>query len=191
MIEIANSMEPIRDFKLIKDISDYLLASSDKHGSRNQLMFLMGIYFGLRISRLLELKVRDVRYKDVVYLRENKRGKERKCIINPELKIYIELYISGLEGYEYLFKSQKGNKPIARETAYTILKEAGQTFGLDAIGAHTLRKTYGHIIYIQSGKDPVAVKEALNVGSVEVALRYIGVMRDQSTMIMNNIRLLS
>jgi len=191
VIDIANSMEPIKDFKLIKDISDYLLVSSDKHGKRNQLMFLMGIYFGLRISKLLELKVRDVRQKDIIYLRENKRGKERKCIINPELKMYIESYIVEKEGYEYLFKSQKGNKAIARETAYTILKDAGQIFGLDAIGAHTLRKTYGYIIYIQSDKDPVAVKEALNVGSVEVALRYIGVIRDQSTKIMNNIRLLS
>lgn len=150
-----------------------------------------GHLFCLRISKLLELKVRDVRNKDIVYLRENKRGKERKCVINSELKSYIDSYIYDKDDFRYLFESQKGNKPIARETAYTILKDAGQTFGLDAIGAHTLRKTYGYIIYIQSKKDPVAVKEALNVGSVEVALRDIGVIRDQSTMIISNIRLLS
>lgn len=185
---MANSMEPIKDFNMIKDISDYLKTSS-RHGRRNQLMFLMGIYFGLRITRLLELKVRDVRNKNVVYLRENKRGKERKCIINAELKTYIDNYIDDKEDYEYLFTSQKGTKPITRVQAYTLLKEAGEVFGLDKIGAHTLRKTYGWIIYTHSGKDPVAVKEALNVGSVEVALRYIGVIRDQSSTIIEGLKI--
>lgn len=187
---MANTMEPIKDFSKIKDISEYLLASS-KHGLRDQLMFLMGIYFGLRISKLLELKVRDVKGKDIVYLRENKRNKERKLVINIELKGYIDAYVEDKENYEYLFASQKGIKPITRNRAWEILKNAGEMFGLECIGSHTLRKTYGYIIYIQSDKDPVAVKEALNVDSVEVALRYIGVIRDRSTTIMNNVRLLS
>lgn len=188
---IANSMEPIKDFKMIKDISDYLLVSSVRHGQRNQLLWLMGIYFGLRISKLLEFKVRDVRNKDIVFTRGNKRNRERKLIINKELKKYIENFIEDKEDFEYLFESQKSKKPIGREMAYRILRDAGRVFDLEHIGSHTLRKTYGYIIYIQSGKDPVAVKEALNVKSVEVALRYIGIVKDQSSIIMNNIRLLS
>lgn len=185
---MANSVEPIRDMEKIKEISEYLKVSS-RHGQRNQLMFLMGINFGLRISRLLELKVRDVRDKHEVYLRENKRNKERKCIINSELKTYVDAYIKDKADYEYLFSSQKGVKAISRVQAYDILREAGQVFGLDKIGAHTLRKTYGWIIYTRSGKDPVAVKEALNVGSVEVALRYIGVIKDQSSNIIRDLKI--
>jgi len=184
-------MEPIKDVDLIKDISDYLLASSTNYGERNQLLWIMGIYFGLRISKLLEFKVRDVRNKEIVHTRGNKRNKERKLVINAELRPMIDAYIKGKEDYEYLFASQKGHKAIGRRQAWKILSEAGEVFGLERIGAHTLRKTYGYIIYIKSGKDPVAVKEALNVSSIDTALRYIGIMKDQSTTIMNEMRLLS
>jgi len=68
------------------------------------------------------LKVRDVRDKDIVYLRENKRGKERKCIINPELKGYIVSYISDKQGFQYLFKSQKGNKLLQERLLIQSLK---------------------------------------------------------------------
>lgn len=184
-------MEPIKDFDMIKNISDYLLANSKLHGTRNQMMWLMGIYFGLRINRLVEFKVRDVRDKDIIHIRETKRNKERKLIINNELNKYLSEYIKDKEDYEYLFASQKGTKPITRQQAWRIIKDAAQAFGLDNIGTHTLRKTYGYIIYIKSDKDAVAVKEALNVGSVEVALRYIGVIKDQSLTIMSKMELLS
>lgn len=187
---MANTMNPIKDFELIKDISDYLLVSSKNHGERNRLLWIMGIYFGLRISKLLTLKVRDVRGKDTIHLRENKRKKERKLAINSELRVLINDYIVNMSDYEYLFATQKGSSPMSRQHAWRIIRGAGKVFGLDNIGAHTLRKTFGYIIYIESGKDPVAVKEALNVGSIEVALRYIGIIKDQSIGIMNKMRLL-
>jgi len=185
-----NTMEPIKDLDMIKDISDFLSVSSKKHGKRNQLLWIMGVYFGLRVNRLVELKVRDVRNNDIVYLRENKRSKERKLLINKELRKMVDDYVINKADYEYLFASQKGGKPISRQQAWRILKSAAKTFGISNMGTHTLRKTYGYIIYIQSGKDPVAVKEALNVGSIEVALRYIGVVRDQSLDIMSRMKLL-
>jgi len=185
-------MEPIKDFETIKDIADYLKCNSKLHGERNRMLWMMGVYFGLRVSKLLELKVRDVRGKDIVHLRENKRNKERKLVINADLKPVLDEYIKDKADYEYLFASQKKNgQPITRQRAYEIIKDAGRAFGHENIGAHTLRKTYGYIIYIQSGKDPVAVKEALNVGSTHTALRYIGIIKDQSTQLINNIKLFS
>jgi len=189
---MANSMEPIKDINIIEDIADFLRADSPKHGERNRVMWLMGIYFGLRISKLLELKVRDVRNKDIVYLRGNKRNKERKLTINDELKEIINEYIKDKKDYEYLFPSQKDpNKPVGRGQCWRKFSQAGAAFNIEKVGTHTLRKTYGYIIYIESGKDAVAVKEALNLSSVDTALRYIGIIRDQSNQIMSNMRLLS
>ena len=84
-----------------------------------------------------------------------------------------------MRDYEYLFTSRKGlNKPITREHAYAILKDASRAFGLDSIGTHTMRKTYGYNIFLITGKDPVATKEALNQTDIHSTLRYIGINQD-------------
>ena len=67
-----NTVEPIRDMGTVNDIADYLKSQC----YRNYVMFVFGIYSGLRISDILRLRVRDVRGKKDVYIREKKTGKE-------------------------------------------------------------------------------------------------------------------
>lgn len=133
-----NTVEPIRDLDVVMDIAEYLKGKSD----RNYVMFMFGIYTGLRISDILKFRVRDVRDKDAVYIREKKTGKEKRFPINAELKPVIKDYVYGKDDYEYLFKSPRGNRPITRQQAYNILSEAGRQFDIDKIGTHTLRKEY-------------------------------------------------
>lgn len=59
-----NSVQPIRDMELVNDIADYLKGRSE----RDYMMFLFGIYSGLRISDILKLRVRDVKGKDRITL---------------------------------------------------------------------------------------------------------------------------
>lgn len=63
-----NTVEPIRDFDLIQDIADYLKDNRE----RDYVLFMTGIYIGRRISDILPLKVRDVKDKDHIYIREKK-----------------------------------------------------------------------------------------------------------------------
>lgn len=135
-----NTVEPIRDLDVVMDIAEYLKGKSD----RDYMMFMFGIYTGLRISDILKFRVRDVKGKDAVYIREKKTGKEKRFPINAELKPVIKDYIYGKDDYEYLFKSPRGNRPITRQQAYNILSEAGRQFDIDKIGTHTLRKTFGY-----------------------------------------------
>ena len=69
-----NTVEPIRDIDTVWDIADYLGETSE----RNRMMFLFGIYVGIRISDILKLKVRDVRDKTHIYIREKKTKKEKR-----------------------------------------------------------------------------------------------------------------
>lgn len=141
-------------------------------------MFMFGIYSGLRISDILQLRVRDIKDKQYIIIREAKTGKERKFPINDELKPILKSYISELDDYEYLFKSRNGkNKPITRQQAYNILDGAAKQFGLQSIGTHTLRKTFGYHAYQQT-KDAVTLKEILNHSDISVTLRYIGINQD-------------
>lgn len=66
-----NTVEPIRDIDTVWDIADYLGETSE----RNRMMFLFGIYVGIRISDILKLKVRDVRDKRIFISGRKKRRK--------------------------------------------------------------------------------------------------------------------
>lgn len=70
--ERMNTVEPIRDINTVMDIADYLKSRSE----RNYVMFMFGIYTGLRISDILKFRVRDVKGKDAIYLREKRQGKK-------------------------------------------------------------------------------------------------------------------
>lgn len=151
------------------------------------MMFMLGIYSGLRISDILRLRVRDVKDKDYIYLREKKTGKEKRFIINDELKGMLKKYTEKKNDYEYMFLSPEGNnQPISRQQAYNILNEAAEHFGLDAIGTHTLRKTWGYHTYQQT-KDIVAIQEILNHSDISITKRYIGINQDTKDKVMKKL----
>ena len=105
-----NTVEPIRDINTVWDIADYLGEKSE----RNKIMFLFGIYVGIRISDILSLKVRDVRDMNYVSIREMKTGKEKRFPINEELRPLLNRYIKGKADYEPLFPSRQQNKALSR-----------------------------------------------------------------------------
>ena len=67
---MMNKVQPIRDKQLVKDIYQYLL----EQNSRDAVIYAVGIYTGLRISDILNLRVRDVRAKENITLYERKTG---------------------------------------------------------------------------------------------------------------------
>ena len=63
-----NYVQPIRDKQKIEEIKGYLR----QNGSRDLLLFTMGINCGLRVSDLIRLKVIDVKGKSHVEIKEKK-----------------------------------------------------------------------------------------------------------------------
>lgn len=181
-----NTVEPIRDKRLILDIADYL----KERNERDYILFMFGIYSGLRISDILPLQVRDVRNKDYIYLREQKTDKEKRFPINDELKSILNNYIKGKSDYELLFPRSKGKgqkKHISRQRVWKILNEAAAYFGYnDKIGCHTLRKTFGYWLY-QNTHDIVAIQEILNHSDPSITKRYIGVNQDSKDTLMRGL----
>lgn len=169
-----NYVEPIRDSEMVRQISNYLRASSE----RNYIMFMIGIYSGLRISDILQLKVRDVKGKYSITIREKKTRKQKIFEINPILRKELKVYCDGKEGNEFLIKSREGrNKPITRGMAYKILAEAGEEYGVPNLGTHSLRKTFGFHHYKQY-KDVALLQRIFNHSSPAITLRYIGIDQD-------------
>ena len=168
-----NIVDPIREKEYINAVKRVL----NESGTRNLLLFLLGINTGLRVSDLLRLKVKDVKDKDSVQIREKKTKKTKKFPIPKEIRIFISEYVERKPLSRYLFKSRKSNKPITRVQAYRIIKEAGRVLGLDHTGTHSLRKTFGYHFYKQT-KDIALLQKILNHSSQDITLRYIGVTQE-------------
>lgn len=170
-----NYVEPIRDLKLTSRI----LAYTKKQNERDFIMLMLGMYTGLRISDILELKVRDVRNKKNIYVREKKTGHSKTFKINKELAVYLKAYCKGKDDFEYLIASRQGiNKPITRQRAYQIIKEAAEMFNLESIGCHSLRKTFGYHHY-KKYKDIVLLQKIFNHSDPAITLLYIGVIQKE------------
>ncbi|MCQ6341321.1 tyrosine-type recombinase/integrase, partial [Bacillus cereus] len=141
-----NFVQPIRDPEQIQQIKEYL----KEKNARNYILFVMGINTGLRISDILKLKVGDLKGSHIS-MREMKTGKQKRIQITAALKRELRWFTENREDDEYLLKSRQGkNRPIGRSMAYKILSGAAAEFGLDEIGTHTLRKTYGYHMYMQT-----------------------------------------
>ena len=168
------AVEPIRDKSLIDMVKRIL----KRQGTRNHLLFVMGINIGLRISDTLKLKVKDVRNKDYIELYEQKTKKFKRFPIVDAYKPDLDDFIVGKDDEEWLFASRRGGKPITRIQAYRILQEACFEAGITArIGTHTLRKTFGYHFY-QEHKDIGLLQYLFNHSSQRITLLYIGITQE-------------
>lgn len=175
-------VQPIRDFEKVEEMMRILLRESE----RNYILFMVGLYTALRISDILRIRVEDIQ-KDYLNIREKKTSKFRRVYLNPDLKKALRNYIADKEPHEFLFKSREGgNKPISRAMAYKILNDAAHAVGLESIGTHSLRKTFGYWAY-KDTKDLAALQKLFNHSNPEETLRYIGIEQDSVDSLIKNI----
>lgn len=170
-----NFVEPIRDERKFRDIQEYLKRTNE----RNYIMLITGTYTGLRISDVLKLKVSDVKDKKFIYIREKKTGKQNIIELNPLLIKAYKNYCDDKFQDEYLIKSRNGiNRPLTRVQAYNILKEVGEEFGVENLGTHTMRKTFGYHYYRKT-KDVATLMKMFNHSDPSITLKYIGIIQDE------------
>jgi integrase len=185
---IKREVDPIRNIDKISEMKAILRT----RGERDALLFTMGINTALRISDLLSLTWGDVindqrQIVNIIVLRERKTGKMKRFPLNASVKKAISAYIAlrpraGLS--EPLFTSKRGGF-LSRWQARRILKEAGASIGLEKIGTHSLRKTFGYHVYKKTGGDIGLVQKLLNHSTSLNTLRYIGIDRE----VMDNVYL--
>jgi integrase len=163
-------VQPIRDTQDIQKMKEVL-------NPRDAFMFTLGINVGIRISDLLQLRVGDIRGKNHLRIEESKTGKDKRFLINAQLRQDIYNFTEGKQDSDWLFPSRKGDKPISRVQAYRVLNTAANKIGLDEIGTHTLRKTFGYHFYKRT-HDIAMLQEIFNHSAPSITLRYIGINQD-------------
>jgi integrase len=170
-------VEPIRDKKQIQAMKQYLR----KQNVRDYLLFTLGINSGLRISDLLKLTVEDVT-KDRITIREQKTGKAKSFPLSDTCKGAVRDYLQETgrdEGILFPSRKGRGHEPLSRVQAYHIIHDAARQIGIkDAIGTHTLRKTFGYHAY-QNGVDITRIQKLLNHSAQSTTLAYIGITTEE------------
>lgn len=173
-------VQPIRDKNKINEMKIEL----KKKGTRDYLLFVVGINTGLRISDIIKLKVLDVLNEDrtVKYhisIIEKKTKKRKKFKINDTLSREFKEYCKNLNMNDYLFCSRKGaNEHITRVQAYRLLNVVASKLGIEEVGTHTLRKTFGYWFYKKT-KDIAMLQKLFNHSSPSITLAYIGIEQDE------------
>jgi integrase len=167
-------VQPIKDTNLIEQFKTELL----KKGSKDYMLFDMAINIGIKITDIINLTVWDVKNKSQVIIKDAKTKKAKSFFISPTACEEINKFIVGMASGELLFASKKGGKkPITKLQAYKALNEVGRKLGIDDIGTHTLRKTFGYHHY-QKHNDIILLQDIFSHATPGITLRYIGIDDD-------------
>ena len=172
-----------------------------RNNYRDYALFIFGIYTGRRIVDIVKLNVRDVAYIDKkcrfciverLKILEKKTGKFIDLILHPSARRALSKYLRarlkeapsmGALLNEPLFRSQKarrhdGQYRITQQHAWRILSHAAHVCGLNyKIGTHSLRKTFGYMLY-QNNVSIELIQKLLNHSSPVITLAYIGITQD-------------
>ncbi len=157
-----HTSEPIKSMDDIMRISRFLM---DNGRYRDNMLFIVGINFGLRVSDLLQLRFGHLindnsTFKSSFPIFEQKTRNTRKhkrnryITINAAVRQAVITYLEHSEETvclsDYMFRSESNrgkseNKPMHRNSVDRILK--GLAYDLDInvkVSTHTLRKTFAY-----------------------------------------------
>ena len=168
-----NTVQPIRDRSKLAELKKLLRENS----YRDYMLFVLGINVGMRVGDILRLRVCNVQGVHIA-ISEEKTGKNRLFLISPQLRQELDAYIKEKLPDDLLFPGRYLDRPLTRQQAYNILSNAAGKLGLEMIGTHTMRKTFGYWHY-KTHKDVALLQTIFNHASSSVTLRYIGIAQDE------------
>lgn len=178
--------QPLKELEQIEALKEYFF---DRGEVRNYTLIVLGLNTSLRISDMLMLRWHDVynfhtgTYKQHIYVCEKKTRKRNTIALNPAITAALETLRKAEKNVlpeTFLFSSRKGNnRPITRNYAFTLIKNASHALGFeDNIACHSLRKTFGYQAWKQ-GIQPALLMSIYNHSSYEVTKRYLGITQDE------------
>lgn len=199
--EIApeHAAEPIKNMKDISLISNYLIKGKRY---RDNMLFIVGINFGLRASDLRALRFSNIindnfTFKDSFAVFEKKtrntrkKKKNRYITINEAVMDAVTLYLQNTPNVslsDYMFRSlsnRGGNKnePLSIKSIDRILKGIADDLSLNVkMSTHTLRKTFCYWMMMYGHNEPrrlLLLQKMLNHSSPIQTLDYIGLTQEE------------
>ena len=149
---------------------------SDNTSYRNRLILKIIIYTGIRVSEILNLKIKDIFKEDNVYLLQIK-GKGNKprvvmiksSIIENDLKHWLDMRVCNSDLLVCNQKGERLTQAYVSRTVENILISAG--IRKEKNGAHMLRHSFATLLYAKH-HDLILVQEALGHADINTSRIY-------------------
>jgi integrase len=170
----------------------------NKEEYKFSLLITIGVFTGLRISDLLNLKYSDILDNTILTIQEKKTRKTRKIKLNNDLKINVQRIYSkiGLNSPdEYIFINRFGTKPIDRSYVNVKLKELFSKYRIKIdgnISSHLFRKTLGRRVMEvnnYSNESLILLMELFGHSSMSITKRYLGIREQEINNVYDNLTL--
>ena len=200
-----HTSEPIKSMDDILKVSGYLL---DSKRYRDNMLFIVGINFGLRVSDLRMLRFSNLINDNMTFktsfpifeqkTRNTRTHKRNRYItINEAVRQAVITYLEHTPGVclsDYMFRSEAHNKgtkedrantnqPIHRNSVDRILKGLANDLDLNIqMSTHTLRKTFCYHQMVMSNNDPrklLLLQKMMGHSSAAQTLDYIGITGEE------------
>lgn len=194
-----HAAEPIKNLDDIFRITKYLV---EHKRYRDNMLFIVGINFGLRASDLRMLRFSNIindncTFRDSFPVFEKKtrntrtRRKNRYITINTAVVEAVTLYLENTSNVcmsDYMFRSLSNNggsknNPLSVRAIDMILKGIADELGLNMkMSTHTLRKTFCYHQMLMSHNDSrklLLLQKMLNHSSPAQTLDYIGITGEE------------
>lgn len=194
-----HSAEAIKSIEDINRIIDYLIKN---RRFRDNMMFVVGINFALRVSDLIRLRFSDLINDDLTFKvsfpvfeiktrNTRKRKRNRYITINDAVKEAVILFLEHTPNVslsDYMFRSESNhginlNSPLDRSSVHRILKGIAKDLGLkNRMSSHTLRKTFCYHQMVMSHHDSrklLLLQKMLGHSSPMQTLDYIGISNEE------------
>ena len=162
------------------------------------LLIAIGVFTGLRISDLLQLKFNQFTGSEFLNINERKTKKERRIKINSDLKDILErikLKMDIRDDDQFIFVNKYGTKPIDKSYVNVKLKEILHKYDIHLEGnvsSHMFRKTLGNRalkLNNYSNESIILLMELFNHSSPVTTKRYLGVRNSEIESIYDSLTL--
>ena len=162
------------------------------------LLISVGVFTGLRVSDLLQLKFNQFIGTEFLNIIEKKTKKDRRIKINSDLKDIVErikLNMNVVDDDQFIFVNKYGTKPIDKSYVNVKLKELFKKYDIHLEGnvsSHLFRKTLGNRalkLNNYSNESIILLMELFNHSSPITTKRYLGVRNSEIESIYDSLKL--
>ena len=144
---------------------------------KHRAMLMAGYSAGLRVSEIVNLKIRDIDSKRmIIHIHGAKGKKDRLVPLSQKLLVVLREYVGQYKPKVYLFEGQ-GGAAYSTRSVQLVLAAAKRKAGITKQGSvHSLRHSYAtHLM--ESGTDIRFIQELLGHNSITTTMRYTHVSK--------------
>lgn len=152
-----------------KEIEKILLSIDNQ---KHKIMISLGYAAGLRVSEIVDLKVKDIDHSELLLHIKNAKGKKDRISVLPKrLKKNIENLVAGKKGNDFVFESNRGGK-LTTTSVQKVFHRALQKTGIKKEATfHSLRHSFAtHLL--ENGTDVRYVQELLGHANIRTTQIY-------------------